>query len=232
MAFKVCYKLVINSILVLLVLAGSSCQLQQVPPEDKPVVPVFTTIAVVGFRPALSPSQAPGLVRSPISGAVFSAEPVSEEIAEGLSTQLFEKLTKDGRYQWASPREAAAAFSQLASSHPTWTDRDIYVAIGKALSADGVLGGHVYRWRERQGTDYAVSQPASVAFDIYLMSAADGVILWKARFDKTQISLSENLLDLQTFLKAKGRWMTADELAEIGLTDFVETFPKGEKEKE
>jgi len=232
MAFKVCCKLVMSSILVLIVLAGSSCQIQQVPSEDKPVAPAFNTIALVGFRPALSPSQTPGVVRSPISGAVFAAEPVSEVTAEGLSAQLFEKLTKDGHYQWASPREAAEAFSQLASAHPTWTDRDIYVQIGKTLSADGVLGGHVYRWRERQGTDYAASRPASVAFDIYLMNAGDGMILWKARFDKTQISLSEDLLDLQTFLKAKGRWMTADELAEIGLTDFVETLPKREKGKE
>jgi hypothetical protein len=229
---KAYYKLLISSILVLISVSGSSCQLQQVPQEDKPIVPIFNTIVLIGFRPALLPSQTPGLVRSPISGAVFSAEPVSEEIADRLSALLFEKLTKDSRYQWVSPREAAAAFSQLASSHPTWTDRDIYVQIGKALSADGVLGGHVYRCRERQGTDYAASRPASVAFDMYLMSAADGVIVWKARFDKTQISLSENLFDLQTFLKAKGRWMTAGELAEIGLTDFVETLPKGEKEKE
>jgi len=71
-----------------------------------------------------------------------------------------------------------------------------------------------------------------VAFDLYLMSTEEGTILWKARFDKTQFSLSENLFDLQTFLKAKGRWMTAEELAEIGLTGFVETFPKDEKGKE
>jgi hypothetical protein len=228
----VCYKLPISSILVLIFLCGSSCQLQQVPPEDKPAVPVLNTIAVVGFRPALSASQDPGLVRSPISGAVFSAEAVSEVIAEGLSNSLFEKLTKDGSHQWVPPREAAAAFSQLASANPTLTDWEIYVRIGKSLSTGGVLGGHVYRWREREGTDYAVNRPASVAFDLYLMSAGDGMILWKAKFDKTQISLSENLFDLQTFLKAKGRWMTADELAEMGLTDFVETFPKGEKGKE
>jgi len=64
------------------------------------------------------------------------------------------------------------------------------------------------------------------------MSAGDGLILWKARFDKAQISLSENLFDIQTFLKAKGRWMTAGELADIGLTEIVETFPREEKEKE
>ena len=53
-----------------------------------------------------------------------------------------------------------------------------------------------------------------------------------ARYDKTQMSLSENVLDFQTFLKARGRWMSADELAEIGISEFVETFPKGEKGKE
>jgi hypothetical protein len=227
---KVCCKLIIISIFVLIFLSGSSCQLQQAPQEDKTVLPELKTIAVVGFRPALSPTQEPGLVRSPISGAVFSAEPVSEVTAEGLSNLLFERLAKDSRHQWMSPREAAAAFSQIASSNPTLTDRDIYVRIGKALSAEGVLGGHVYRWRDREGTDYAVNRPASVAFDLYLLSAGDGTVLWKARFDKTQLSLSEDLLDLKTFLKAKGRWMTVDELAEIGLSDFVEAFPKGEKE--
>ena len=223
-------KLLIGCILFLIVQSGSSCQLQQVPQEDKAVVPPLNTVVFVGFRPGLSPSQSPGLVRSAISGAIFSAQPVSESITEGLSSLLFEKLTRDSRLNWVSPGEAAAAFSELASSNPTWTDRDIYVQIGKALSAEAVLGGHVYRWREREGTDYAASRPASVAFDLYLMSAGDGMIWWKARFDKSQISLSENLLDLKTFIKAKGRWMTADELAEIGLAEFVETFPKGEEE--
>jgi TolB-like protein len=221
-----------SAVLFLIVLSGSSCQLQQVPQEDKPVAPALETIVLIGFRPALSSSQTPGLMRSPISGAVFSAEPVSEEVADGLSESLFSKLTKKNGQKWVSPREAAAAFSQLASSNPTLTDRDIYVRIGKALSAEGVLGGHVYRWRDREGTDYAASRPASVAFDLYLMSAGDGVILWKARFDKTQISLSENLFDIQTFLKAKGRWMTVGELAEIGLAEMVETFSNGERGKE
>jgi len=232
MAFKVLSQWIIISLFGLVGLTGSSCQHQGVAPDDNPVFPPLSTIALVGFRPALFPAQAPGMVRSPISGAVFAAEPVSEEIAEAISTQLFERLTKESPYQWVSPREAAAAFSRITSSDPNLTDRDVYLGIAKALSADAVLGGHVYRWRERHGTDYAASQPASVAFDIYLMTAADGMTLWKARFDKTQISLSENVLDLQTFLKARGRWMTAHELAEIGLSEVVETFPKEGKGKE
>jgi hypothetical protein len=228
---KVGCKLLIGALLLLLVLSSFSCSVQQVPKGEKPPMPVLNTIVVIGFRPALAPSRAPGLVRSPISGAIFLAEPVSDEVANWLSEAFFEMLSKiDGR-NWVSPREAAAAFSQLASSNATWTDKEIYVKIGKVLSADGVVGGHVYRWQEREGTAYAASRPASVAFDVYLMSAGDGVILWKARFDKTQASLSENVFDFNTFFKAKGRWMTAAELAEIGLTEFVEAFPKPETGK-
>jgi hypothetical protein len=222
--------MLIGSILFLLLLSGSSCQLYQVSQDDKAAVPPLNTIVVVGFRPGLAASQAPGLMRSPISGAVFAAEPVPEEIAERLSGSLFEKMTKDTRLTWVSPREAGAAFSQLASSNPLLTDREIYVRVGKTLSAEAVLGGHVYRWREREGTDYSVNRPASVALDLYLISTGDGMIWWKARFDKTQVSLSENLFDLKTFIKAKGRWMTAEELSEIGLSDLVDSFPKGEKE--
>jgi hypothetical protein len=47
-------------------------------------------------------------------------------------------------------------------------------------------------------------------------------ILWKGRFNKTQRSLSENLLDIRTFLKGKGRWMTADDLAGMGLKDLID----------
>jgi hypothetical protein len=221
---KVVGKFLTSAISVLILLSGFSCQPQQMPQKDKPMVPALDTIVFIGFRPALPPSQTPGLVRSPISGAVFSAEPVPEEVAHGLSESLFEKLTRTDGQNWVPPREAAAAFSQLASSDPTLTDRDIYVRIGKLLSAEAVLGGHVYRWRERDGTEYAASLPASVAFDLYLMTSGDGVILWQDRFDKRQISLSENLLDIQTFFKAKGRWMTAGQLAEIGLVDFAEGF--------
>jgi hypothetical protein len=228
---KVGRKLIIGALLLLMALSSFSCSVQQVPKGEKPPMPVLNTIVVIGFRPALAPSQAPGLVRSPISGAMFSAEPVSEEIADWLSEAFFEMLSKTDGRNWVSPREAVAAFSQLASSNPAWTDKEIYAQIGKVLSADGVVGGHVYRWREREGTAYAASRPASVAFDVYLMTAGDGVILWKARFDKTQASLSENIFDFHTFFKAKGRWMTAAELAEIGLTEFVETFPKPETGK-
>ncbi|MCP4669484.1 MAG: hypothetical protein GY849_24385, partial [Deltaproteobacteria bacterium] len=49
------------------------------------------------------------------------------------------------------------------------------------------------------------------------------------KFDKTQRSLSENLFDAKTFVQGKGRWMTAGELAVLGLRNVLANMPGGHK---
>ncbi len=106
---------------------------------------------------------------------------------------------------------------------------DLYVRIGESLAADAFLAGHVWRWKDRQGGELGVESPASVHFDLRLIRLRDKAIVWGYEYDKTQQSLTENLLDLKTFLRAKGRWLSAFELAELGLREVGESFPrKGE----
>jgi hypothetical protein len=88
-----------------------------------------------------------------------------------------------------------------------------------------VLTGVITRYDNRQGTSLAVDQPASVAYEAYLISARDGEILWRARFDETQKPLFDNLLLAGRFLKGGGVWQTNDTLARIGLERVVKTFP-------
>jgi len=58
-------------------------------------------------------------------------------------------------------------------------------------------------------------------FDLHLVSSEDGAILWKDSFTKTQLSLSENVLDISTFIKSGSKWLTARELARIGMEDMI-----------
>lgn len=90
---------------------------------------------------------------------------------------------------------------------------------------DAVLTGVITRYDDRQGTALAVDHPASVAYEAYLISARDGEILWRARFDETQKPLFDNLLLSGRFLKGGGVWQTNDTLARIGLERVVKTFP-------
>jgi hypothetical protein len=90
---------------------------------------------------------------------------------------------------------------------------------------DAVLTGVITRYDDRQGNALLVDQPASVAYEAFLISARDGEILWRARFDETQKPLLDNLLLAGRFFKGGGVWQTNDTLARIGLERVVKTFP-------
>jgi len=155
-------------------------------------------------------------------------------VAQGMTGILFDRLVSDKRYELVSPGQAKGVIANIVS-----TDLDVNLEprkfcqeVGKTFRADAVLVGYIYRWREREGTDYSVNRPASVAFDLHLVRPADGAVLWRGKFDKTQHSLSENLLDAQLFFQGGGRWMTAEKLAMIGLKKLLSEMPGEPKERE
>jgi len=96
------------------------------------------------------------------------------------------------------------------------TPRELAIELGKELKADHVMVGLVWRYKERVGSSMSAQTPASVAFSAFLVNVADGKLVWKGTFDKTQVSLSENLFDAPMFLKQGMKWLTAEELARYG----------------
>ena len=121
--------------------------------------------------------------------------------------------------------EAVQIELQLDTKTKGVSQAELWGIIGEKLGADAVVSGNVYRFKQRIGTSLAADEPASVGFDIYMISAPGGQLLWHARFDESQQSLFENLLKINTFVKQKGKWLTAEELAEYGLKKVLERFP-------
>jgi hypothetical protein len=210
---------------ILFLVAG--CSENRFPTPEKPLLQGSEKIAIVGFRAALDEGENPHTVRDPLSGAVFRAEPVPPQVVREMTRDLFERLKSRGGREVLPPGQALGAYSTLASGDMRLALLPVKMLreIGKMLGADYVLAGYVYRWRERQGTGYAVNRAASVAFSLDLVRVRDGRIIWKEEFDKTQRSLSENILDLKTFLGGGGRWMSARKLASLGLDRLLAEMP-------
>jgi len=188
---------------------------------------VIKKLVVFGFSRGLAPGSTPDVIRDPISGSLFSAEPVPEEGLAFMNENLFTRILALGGYELVSPSQAQGVYQKLiASGKLAGSGRlDMLREIGLAFGADAVLAGYLYRWQEREGTDFAVNRPASVAFSFNLLSPPSGELIWHNKFDKTQQSLTENIFDFKTFVKGKGRWMTARQLAEIGLEGLVAAMP-------
>lgn len=224
------FSILLVSFLAPLMFLFSACHLHKAQvSKEKSFLPQIERMVVVGFQPAISQRDEPHMVRNPVSGAAFFSAPVSEQVAHKMTTRLFNKILEERHYKLITPGQARGVYSSLLSSDVIQAEIEILQKIGQAFSADGVLIGYLYRWREREGTDFSVYRPASVAFDLYIIRPEDGAILWKGRFDKTQQSLSENILDMGTFFRGRGRWMTVEKLAEIGLEDMLSKIPIGDK---
>jgi hypothetical protein len=117
-----------------------------------------------------------------------------------------------------------------STPHPAATTQDqVHPQLGSTNQPppplDAVLTGVILRYADRDGHALAVDQPASVAYDAYLISARDGAMLWRARFDETQKPLLDNLLLVGRFLRGGGVWQTSDTLTRIGLERVIKTFP-------
>ncbi len=98
-------------------------------------------------------------------------------------------------------------------------------AIGKETGCEAVLMTTVSRYRQREGTEYAVEEPASADFQMKLIHARTGSVLWAAEFRETQESLLDNIL---TYTKAQSRgfkWVTVEQLVEEGVKERLAAFP-------
>ncbi len=99
------------------------------------------------------------------------------------------------------------------------------INLGEELHANFIMVAILFRFEERVGSSLGVEKPASVAFDLHLYRLRDGKRVWDGGFDETQKPLFDNLLQTGSFLRRKAKWLTAAELAEVGIEETLKKLP-------
>lgn len=165
-------------------------------------------------------------VHCALCGTVYTIGTVESGAEEFMTDRL--KFMLDG---WTSSTLVSSEQYQalrsriLSSKREPVTERELLIAIGREYNADAILTGSVYKFKNRVGSNFAVESPASVGFDLDLIEAQSGGLLWSRRHEETQQALSENLLGLGSFFTRKGRWVTVEDLAVSGLEKILQTIP-------
>jgi hypothetical protein len=138
-----------------------------------------------------------------------------------LTDLLYTKTEANGTFQIIAPKKVEEILLHSPSS----------IQVGKKLEADFIFIGYVFRFEERIGSSLGVERPASVSFDLHLFRLRDEKMVWLGKFDETQRPLSENLFKIWSFIRRKGSWLTAAELASVGMDEMLRKLP-GLKELE
>jgi hypothetical protein len=201
---------------------------------------VWTGVSLAEIRLAVAPFEMEPIEEKTIipcryCGNIMETGPIEGEPVPLLTHWLWDLiLEKEKGFDLISPSQVEGFYSIFLAKGKWIDDKDplrLIKAMGHEMKADYVLWGNVFRFQERQGTSYGVRQPASVAFDLHLMRVKDGKLIWRAQWARTQKSLSENLLEINSFVKDKMRWVTAEELSIQGLKKMLKDFPPAESLK-
>ena len=215
------------ALLLLITGLNYSCSSREVLPDTSSINFDADKVLVLQFRNMTRIYGEDKSVRSPLTGTYFITGKVLEGSEEVLTRKLVSQLKERSDFMLLPPSQAKGELSQVLSKNiKGLSEKNLIVEIGRNLGADAVVTGNIYRFRERIGTQHSVESPASVEFEIYLVSTKDGMLLWSNHYVETQRALSEDLFQLNTFIKRKGRWITAEEMAIAGLESLLRTFPE------
>lgn len=117
-------------------------------------------------------------------------------------------------------------YSRLRSGKPKIYYKDIAIDVGRVLDADTVMVGVISEYKERGGSEWAIESPTTVSFYVEVLSTKDGSVIWTTSFRETQQPLFDNLFEIKKFVKRKGKWITADEMAKEGARKIAKRFSR------
>ncbi|MDD5758222.1 MAG: hypothetical protein PHI06_03980 [Desulfobulbaceae bacterium] len=190
-------------VLILLALvACTACVKQIAQPED-------TTL----------PSQVKSIIVLPVAIAA-DTNVTTPESKKGLQkgTEAMDQIL--GEYFTDNDKVRLLSAVEVDSFSPGYSSTQSGQAqfIGKALHSEAVMLWELQRYIERSGTNYAVQNPASVAFTYRLIHTESGQTLCAGTFDETQQSATENLLSFKKIANRGFKWIPAATLAKEGVT--------------
>lgn len=191
--------------------------------KDKDIT--FKRLAVMPFQQVSPELVATYATQNALTASVLKTDNDLKSPERFLQDFFMERMSAYPQFELVSPDRVGGIYKRVGSNSFSATLPQVMKEVGEELNADAIVVGYLYRYRERRGYDYSVEKPASVFFEIHLYRVQDGALVWKGIFNKTQTSLMENVLGVSYFLKDKGRWLTAQELAMEGMEDTVRRFP-------
>lgn len=148
-----------------------------------------------------------------------------------ITRLLYQKIDAMGTFKILPLEKVEEAFSHWDRGRFEEKPLPSSIQLGKELNVDFLFVGYIFRFEERVGSSIGVEKPASVGFDLHLLRLRDHRMVWGGKFDETQRPLSENLFQIGSFLRRKASWLTAEELAGVGMDEMLMRFP-GPKELE
>jgi hypothetical protein len=206
-----------SSLCMLIVLMGSWSKAEEGP-----------SVAIFPFVVERTDDPARGAV-CPVCKGIYGGGEVAPGAQNILTRELYGKMEALGTFRVIPLEKVEEARSRSVQMRLETNLVRSSVPLGRELNADFIMVAHLFRFQQRVGSSIGVEKPASVAFDLHLIRIRDGARVWDGGFDETQKALFDNLLRAGSFFKEGAKWVTAEELAAVGMDKVLKNFPEAKE---
>jgi hypothetical protein len=178
---------------------------------SRAVTPPLTVKVARDLAPVRSLVVLPASASSTITGDAAAQAP------EAVSRMLRAAAARETQWTLVSAESEAAAQSRLAADSPEARAGEL----AALLHVDATVTATIATYRERVGSAYGVTEPASVSLQVLLVPAGQKQAAWRADYTQTQEPLAYNLFNFWAFQRGGAKWLTVDDLAKIGVDEAV-----------
>lgn len=208
----------IKPVLALLCLALClSCSRRPTSTADIPRLIAQThKISVAPFTQPVNPAQL-------ITGQIPDPQGrIPADALQDLDMRLREALITgtNRQYTFLPARDLPQSF-QLAHSSGQPTGLETWLNYGRRAGCEYLLVPQVLDWHEREGSQAGVTSSAHARLEFFLLDVPKGIVVGRSVFEEKQVGLIDNLLTMPDFVKRKGQWITAEELASDGMAQAI-----------
>lgn len=173
-------------------------------------------VSVAPFTQPLNPGQL-------ITGQIPEEQgQIPQDALLALDMDLREALmTRTSRNFFFIPRQNL--HKELEYSHATVQPGALsrWIAYGKRHDAQLLLVPMVLDWHEREGSQAGVTKSAHARVEFFLLNIGAGSVQERSVYEEKQVGLIDNLLTVADFVKRRGQWVTARDLAKEGILKAV-----------
>ncbi len=188
---------------------------------------IAAVLFVAGCSRALTPpltikaARDLGPVRSlvvlPASASSTMSGDAAAQASEAVSRMLTSAASHETQWTLVSAEREPVARAKLAGEAPEARAGEL----AAELHAEAAVTATIAVYRERVGTAYGVTEPASVSLQVLLVRAGQKQAAWRADYTQTQEPLAYNLWNLWGFVRGGLKWLAAADLARIGVDEAV-----------
>ena len=196
-----------------------ACACSRRPSSTADVPRVISPSYVISVAPFTQPINASQLITGHIPD---NQGRIADEQLPSLDSRFQTVLNADSKrqYKFINTIDLPKDLTRFHSSEQPQA-LPLWIAYGKKQGAQLLLVPQVLDWHERQGSNAGVTQPAHVRVEFFLINIANGHVMSRSVFEEQQEGLVDNLLNVGTFFKRRGQWVTAEDLSEDGMHKAV-----------